>query len=130
MPQGPPDMDNDGTLNNVIARARYERVVRDIPSQRDRSASREEQARQTYRLRHEALWQARALMSDPAHAAMLKDPIAWDDLVAKYQARGQLDDALWQAIIDAAARPGRVTYALRLTIGSNRSEDKLPSNDD
>jgi hypothetical protein len=108
-------MDNDGTLNNAVARARYERAVRDIPSQLDRSASREEQARQAYRLRHEALWQARGLMGDPAHAAMLKDPIAWDDLVAKYQARGQLDDALWQAIIDAAARPGRVTYTLRLT---------------
>jgi len=35
-------MDNDGTLNNAVARARYKRVVRDIPSQLDRSASREE----------------------------------------------------------------------------------------
>ena len=58
------------------------------------------------RVRHEALWQAGALMSDPADAAILKDPIARDDLVAKYQARGQLDDALGrQLLMPGLVRP-------------------------
>ena len=95
------------TLSTVEARIWYERVVRDIPGQLDRSMTSEEQARQAYRLRCEALWRARALMSDRAHAAMLKAPIVWDALIAKYRTRGHLDDALWHAIIGASSRPGR-----------------------
>jgi hypothetical protein len=95
------------TLNNTEVRIWYERVVREIPDQLDPSMTREEQARQAYRLRGEALRRARALMSVRAHVAMLKGPIAWDDLIAKYRRLGYAGDGLWHAIIDAASRPGR-----------------------
>jgi filamentous hemagglutinin len=96
-----------GRLNNIEARRWYHQELARIPQQIDRSQPLEQQARQAYRLRHDAQMQARRAMRDRASVAALPEPRTWEALVARYRDAGLSGDAVWQAIIDAASRAGQ-----------------------
>jgi filamentous hemagglutinin len=96
-----------GRLNNIEARRWYHQELARIPRRIDRSHPLEQQARQAYRLRHDAQIQARRAMQDRRSATALPEPRTWEALVARYRAAGLSGDAVWQAILDAASRAGR-----------------------
>jgi hypothetical protein len=96
-----------GSMDDVAARQWYHQQLDGIAGQIDRTQSLRNQAMQAFDLRNQARIDARALMSDRAKAAALdvSDPIrSWQDML-KYQAgKGHEGSAIYQAILDSAAR--------------------------
>ena len=97
----------DGTLSNYEARKWYLDQERKIPDIIDRSKPLIEQAKQAFNLRNQFRTQARELMADRAAAAELyrTDPnMTWEEIVAKYEAKGLTGDAVYEAILESATR--------------------------
>jgi hypothetical protein len=96
-----------GTLSNKEAREWYLKQEAEIPSKIDRTKSLENQAKQAFELRNEARTGARDSMADRELANRLtsEEPnMTWEQVRAKYSARGLEGDDLWNAIIDGSQK--------------------------
>jgi len=92
---------------NPQARQWYTNQVRQMPSRIDTSQPLQQQAQQSFNMRNQIRTQSRLSMEDRVSAEMLNQArpnLTWEQVVARYQARGFSGDDLWREIIRASQR--------------------------